>query len=100
ACRAGPPRRSASGPQPAPARSAPAAAAHQQAAAPRRSDPDPLSRLSLVSPYLSGVTPLKLQSLIMVGSAASATMRRRQPMAVVVTVAKGYDLDYVWKNQG
>jgi conjugative relaxase-like TrwC/TraI family protein len=38
--------------------------------------------------------------MIMVGSAASTTMRRRQPLAVVVTVAKGYDLDYVWKNQG
>ena len=38
--------------------------------------------------------------MIMVGSAASAAMRRRQPLAVVVTVAKGYDLDYVWKNQG
>ena len=25
---------------------------------------------------------------------------RRQPLAVVVTVAKGYDLGYVWKNQG
>jgi hypothetical protein len=25
---------------------------------------------------------------------------RRQPLAVVVTVAKGYDLDYAWKNQG
>src|SRR6185312_9522424 len=22
------------------------------------------------------------------------------PVAVVITVAKGYDLDYVWKNQG
>jgi len=24
----------------------------------------------------------------------------RQLLAVVVTVAKGYDLDYIWKNQG
>ena len=41
-----------------------------------------------------------INQMIMVGSAASTTMRRRQPLAVVVTVAKGYDLDYVWKNQG
>jgi hypothetical protein len=38
--------------------------------------------------------------MIMVRPAASAAMKRRQSMAVVITVAKGYDLDYVWKNQG
>jgi hypothetical protein len=38
--------------------------------------------------------------MIMVGSAARAAMRRRQLLAVVVTVAKGYDLDYVWKSEG
>src|SRR5580692_13039339 len=37
--------------------------------------------------------------MIMVSSAA-ARSQGRQPMAVVVTVAKGYDLDYAWKNQG
>jgi hypothetical protein len=40
--------------------------------------------------------------MIMVGSAASVggLAERRQLVAVVVTVAKGYDLGYVWKNQG
>jgi hypothetical protein len=37
--------------------------------------------------------------MIMV-SFAAARSRGRQLMAVVVTVAKGYDLGYVWKNQG
>src|SRR5580658_8049681 len=37
--------------------------------------------------------------MIMV-SPAAARSRGRQLMAVVVTVAKGYDLDYAWKNQG
>src|SRR5580700_6607816 len=37
--------------------------------------------------------------MIMVSSAA-AIGGRRQLVAVVVTVAKGYDLDYIWKTQG
>jgi hypothetical protein len=37
--------------------------------------------------------------MIMVSSAAG-DLEGRQPVAVVVTVAKGYDLGYVWKNQG
>src|SRR6266567_4164116 len=37
--------------------------------------------------------------MIMVSSAAGEH-EGRQPVAVVVTVAKGYDLGYVWKNQG
>src|ERR1017187_4923982 len=37
--------------------------------------------------------------MIMV-SPAAARRGRRQPLAVFVTVAKGYDLDYIWKNQG
>jgi conjugative relaxase-like TrwC/TraI family protein len=37
--------------------------------------------------------------MIMVSSAAGRSWRRRL-VAVVVTVAKGYDLGYVWKNQG
>src|ERR1035441_5382988 len=37
--------------------------------------------------------------MIMV-SPAAARRGRRQLLAVVVTVAKGYDLDYIWKNQG
>ena len=37
--------------------------------------------------------------MILVSSAA-AEPGRRQLLAVVVTVAKGYDLGYVWKNQG
>src|SRR5580658_7033328 len=37
--------------------------------------------------------------MIMVSSAA-ARLGRRHLVAVVVTVAKGYDLDYIWKTQG
>src|SRR5580693_6850452 len=37
--------------------------------------------------------------MIMVSSAA-ARPGRRHLVAVVVTVAKGYDLDYIWKTQG
>jgi hypothetical protein len=37
--------------------------------------------------------------MIMVSSAA-AIDGRRQLVAVVVTVAKGYDLAYIWKGQG
>jgi hypothetical protein len=37
--------------------------------------------------------------MIMVSSAA-AIRGRGQLVAVVVTVAKGYDLGYVWKGQG
>jgi hypothetical protein len=37
--------------------------------------------------------------MIMVNSAA-ARQGRRHLVAVVVTVAKGYDLDYIWKTQG
>src|ERR1017187_3392164 len=37
--------------------------------------------------------------MIMV-SPAAAGRGRRQLLAGVVTVAKGYDLDYIWKNQG
>jgi conjugative relaxase-like TrwC/TraI family protein len=38
--------------------------------------------------------------MIMVSSAAAGLGGRRQPLAVVVTVAKGYDLGYIWKTQG
>src|SRR5215467_5554574 len=37
--------------------------------------------------------------MIMVSS-ASVSLERWHAVAVVVTVAKGYDLGYVWKNQG
>ena len=37
--------------------------------------------------------------MIMVNS-APVSLERRHTVAVVVTVAKGYDLGYVWKNQG
>src|SRR3989442_11710313 len=37
--------------------------------------------------------------MIMVSSAVG-DLEGRRPVAVVVTVAKGYDLGYVWKNQG
>jgi hypothetical protein len=37
--------------------------------------------------------------MIMVSSAAGDLGKEGRPMAVVVTVAKGYDLGYVWKNQ-
>ena len=37
--------------------------------------------------------------MIMVSSAAVG-LGGRQPVAVVVTVAKGYDLGYIWKTQG
>src|SRR5436190_15390211 len=37
--------------------------------------------------------------MIMVGSAPGDLGKEGGPMAVVVTVAKGYDLGYVWKNQ-
>src|SRR5580693_7285676 len=37
--------------------------------------------------------------MIMVSSAA-ARLEGRHLVAVVVTVAKGYDLDYIWKTQG
>jgi hypothetical protein len=37
--------------------------------------------------------------MIMVSSAAVDLGEEGGPMAVVVTVAKGYDLGYVWKNQ-
>jgi TrwC relaxase/AAA domain len=38
--------------------------------------------------------------MIMASSAAAGLGGRRQPLAVVVTVAKGYDLGYIWKTQG
>jgi hypothetical protein len=34
------------------------------------------------------------------GQSSGARQGGRQQLAVVVTVAKGYDLDYIWKNQG
>src|SRR5215471_13364773 len=37
--------------------------------------------------------------MIMVSSVAVDLGEEGSPMAVVVTVAKGYDLGYVWKNQ-
>jgi hypothetical protein len=38
--------------------------------------------------------------MIMVSSAVVDLGEEGRPVAVVVTVAKGYDLGYVWKNQG
>ena len=37
--------------------------------------------------------------MIMVSSVARRS-REEEAVAVVVTVAKGYDLGYMWKNQG
>jgi len=38
--------------------------------------------------------------MIMAGPAVAWPWERRVPLAVVVTVAKGYDLGYIWKTQG
>jgi TrwC relaxase len=37
--------------------------------------------------------------MIMVGPAASPCRREAAVLAVVVTIAKGYDLGYIWKTQ-
>src|SRR6185437_13735258 len=37
--------------------------------------------------------------MIMVSSAATSRRREAAVLAVVVTVAKGYDLGYIWKTQ-
>jgi hypothetical protein len=41
------------------------------------------------------VTPMQ-HLMIMVSAAVSVS--RRQPLAIVGTLSKGYDLDYVWKQ--